>query len=92
MSLTTVLVLNLFLDVLIFGLLALVMRTPFLLERRTRPAPGLSRPATGARASHRATARIVGAELARADGEGLAAAGRVGERARRQTSEAGLGR
>ena len=39
MSLTAVLILNFLLDALIFGLLALVMRTPFLLGRRTRHGP-----------------------------------------------------
>jgi hypothetical protein len=92
MSLTSVLVLNIFLDVLIFGLLALVMRTPFLLDRRTRPALGLTRPAAGARASHQAPARIAGSGATGAHGERLEAAGRFGARARRQTSEAGLGR
>ena len=92
MSLTAVLVLNVFLDVLIFGLLALVVRTPFLLDRRMRPALRLSRPAAGARASDQATARILGSGLTRVHGEELEAAGRVGERARRQTGEAGLGR
>ena len=90
MSLTTVLVLNVFLDILIFGLLALVMRTPFLLGRRTRLAVGFSRPAAEARASGQARARIVDSGLARARREGLQAAGAV-ERARRQTGEAGVG-
>jgi hypothetical protein len=66
MSLTTVLMLNLVLDALIFGLLALVMRTPFLLDRLTRPAlAGSRRPA---RTRPRGAAlRIVRSQLAPAD-------------------------
>ena len=91
MSLTAVLVLNVLLDALIFGLLALVMRTPLLLDRRRRPAQGLSRPAAGARASRQATGRIVDSRLAPAAREVPGATLRVGERARRQTREAGPG-
>jgi hypothetical protein len=91
MSLTTVLVLNALLAALIFGLLAQVMRTPFLLDRRRRPARGLPdlrpEPELPGRRRDGASIRVWPPPLREVPGATL----RVGERARRQSREAGPG-